>query len=600
MVDAKRLKPDTRAALWMGSAVFAGSWFPPTVALVGATVGPFVFQFWLYLITSIVWFVYLIWAYPKLIRRKDIWMFIVRRLPTRVGILSVLNTFGFAFFVWATWFLDTALVTVITGGWLILFVVYQKRHDRHGRYKAITVQDWLLIGTAMAGITLVTLSQSGGLTGSGSGWRILWGLLLAMFSAVCTSWVSYRFKLGTDLYRDKCKESPEEPDDSKTEVACLVAVSVVTNIVGILFALLIAITFFPSRTGPGTYLGGFVSFAVIGVIAFGGINGLGAIAFRYANLETKNLGVNAMLYLRPVLSLVWLGSFATVTVYRTDFLWIGATAVIAMSALINFRSEERAGFKWLILSLLGFGFIVYLRDEWFAHIPGYGWFPAFGDYYGLLGAAATVFVLILSFRTSRLNTRIINEEQQTYTLCRELVGVAADDKEHKTMLEHVRTIDTTNNITELNEAYEYVGQQIGKAGLERSETARLHADLDTLVNSKQRGRNMAELIVLVMLAFVVAGMAVLARTEAAAWPALLNDILSMLLASVVTFMTIHLFDQRSERDDPIITETGSVLFRDTARTAEQNPKVERTISIGIGFAVIGIYVYLMTIKWLPV
>ena len=473
----------------------------------------------------------------------------------------------------ATLFLDTALVTVITGGWLILFVAYQKRHDTRTRYRVIVVQDWLLMGMAMAGIALVTLSQSGGITTDGGGWRLLWGLLLAASTAVSLSWISFRFRLGIDLYHSKYTGTSEIRDDRKAELACVLAVSIVTNTAGILSSLLVGLTFFPGHRGPGTYLGGFVSVTIIWIVIVGIVSSMGNIAFRYANLQTKNLGVNTMQYLRPVLSLVWLGSFATVTVSRTDFLLIGATAVIAVNALINFRSEERTGFKWLIVSLLGFGFIVYMRDEWFTHIPGYGWFPAFGDYYGLLGAGAIVFVLILSFRASRLNHRTIGEGQQTDALWRQLAGRPAD---------------------------EYVRHQIETAGLARSETARLQANLDTLVNSRQRGRNVAELIVLVMLAVVVAGIAVFARIEAEVWPTLLNDVLSMLLASAVTFMTIHLFDQRSERDDSLITETGSVLFRDTARSAEQNPKVEQTISVGIGFAIVGMYIYLMTIKWLPV
>lgn len=599
-MDVTSLKPDTRAALWMGVSVFSMSWVPLVVALVGASVGPFVFQFWLNLVISVVWFIYLMWTCPSLIRRKDIWIWIIRRLLTRDGVRAMLNGFNSALFVSATLFFDTALVTVITGGWLILFVAYQKRHDTRTRYKVIVVQDWLLMGMAMAGIALVTLSQSGGITTEGGGWRLLWGLLLAASTAVSLSWISFRFRLGIDLYHSKYTGTSEIRDDRKAELACVLAVSIVTNSAGLLSSLLIGLTFFPGYRGPGTYLGGFVSATIIWIVIVGIVSSLGNIAFRYANLQTKNLGVNTMQYLRPVLSLVWLGFFATVTVSRTDFLLIGATAVIAVNALINFRSEERTGFKWLIVSLLGFGFVVYMRDEWFTHIPGYGWFPAFGDYYGLLGAGATVFVLILSFRTSRLNHRTIGEGQQTDALWRHLAGLPADEENRMTMLNHIRTIDTTNDVTRLTEAYEYVRHQIETAGLARSETARLQANLDTLVNSRQRGRNIAELIVLVMLAVVVAGIAVFARIEAEVWPTLLNDVLSMLLASVVTFMTIHLFDRRSERDNPVITDTGSVLFLDTARSAEQNPKVEQTISIGIGVAIVGVYIYLMTIKWLPV
>ena len=121
----------------------------------------------------------------------------------------------------------------------------------------------------------------------------------------------------------------------------------------------------------------------------------------------------------------------------------------------------------------------------------------------------------------------------------------------------------------------------------------MQGNLDTLVNSKQKGRNLAELIVLVMLAFLVAGMAVLPAPRRKAWPAPVNDVLLMLLASAVTF-------RRSEHDLPLITDTGKAMFQTATRTEEHNRIVEQTISVGIGFAVIGIYIWLMILKWLPV
>ena len=596
MTDIAGLKPDTQAAAWMGVSVLLMSQRPLVVALVGGAVSPFVFQFWTSLTLSLVWFVYLLWASPDLVRRRDIWVWCVRRLRTFDGALAMLNGFNMSLFVWAALFIDTALVTVIAAGWPILFVFYRQRQEKQSnRYRHVAVQDWLLMAVAMAGVALVILSQTGGVTADG-GWRLIWGVLLAVASAVSVSWISYRFKMGTDLH----KKEAETSADRKDEVVCVLAVSTVASIPVIVGGLLIGLTVFPPDTGRGAGLAGFVSGPVVWIIASAIVTSLGTIAFRYANLETSNLGVNAMQYLLPVLSLVWLGVFATVTVYRTDILWVGAAAVISVNALINFRSEDRAGFKWLVLSLFGFGFVIYMRDEWFTHIPGYGWFPGFSDYYGVLGAGATVFVLILSFRTSRLAARTAGEDQQTYMLWRRLDALSADVQTRCVLLHHVRTIDTTRDITKLEEAYNYVTDRIEQAGLYRSEAAELQGNLDTLVNSKQKGRNLAELIVLVMLAFLVAGMAVFARTETQAWPALVNDVLSMLLASTVTFMTVHLFDRRSERDLHLITDTGKVKFRTLNTGKKHNPRVEQTITVGIGFAVIGIYIYLMALKWLPV
>ena len=299
----------------MGASVFLNSWTALAVALAGGTVGPFVYQFWFSLTTCLVWFIYLAWVHPDLVRRRDMWAWIVRMLPTRHGALAMLNSFGSAFFVWSALFLDTALVTIITSAWLIPFVAIRRRHGR-GRYRRMGAQNWLLLGVAMAGVALVTLSQTGSVTTEG-GWRVLWGVLLAAASAVCASLISSRFKLGTELYRRR----NELQTDRQGELACVIAVSLVTHSAGVLGGLLLGLTVFPSATAPDAGLAGFAVTPVLWVIAGAIASSLGNIAFRYANLETTNLGVNAMQYLRTVLALVWLATFATINVARPDFLW---------------------------------------------------------------------------------------------------------------------------------------------------------------------------------------------------------------------------------------------------------------------------------------
>ena len=340
MTDTARLNPDTRAAAWMGASVFLTSWWPLVAALTGASVGPFTFQFWSSLTACLGWSGYLLWACPNLVRRRDMWVWCVRRLRTFDGALAMLNGFNMSLFVWATLFLDTALVTVITAAWLILFVAYQRRNDRSGRYRRMGVQDWLLMAVAMAGVALVILSQSASVTTRG-GWRLLCGVLLAAASALFSSWVAFRFKLGTQLYNSRYKHTTGGSDGRKTEVVCVLAVSTVASVPAIVGSLLIGLTVFPPDTGRGTGLAGFVSGPVVWVAAAAIVSSLGTIAFRYANLQAANLAVNAMQYLRPVLSLVWLAVFATITVVRPDWLWIGAALVIAANALINRRSAPR-------------------------------------------------------------------------------------------------------------------------------------------------------------------------------------------------------------------------------------------------------------------
>lgn len=324
--------------MWgMGVSVFLNSWTPLVVAVAGVAVGPFVFQFWISVVMALVWFVWLVWACPGFVGRGGVWVWVVRRFLTRDGVLAMLNGFSMAGFVGAALFLDTALVTVITAGWLILFVGSRKRQD--SRYQRMVGQRWLLLCVALVGVAFVTFSQADGVSTVG-GWGLLWGVLLATVSAVSGSWISFRFRLGTELHR--CA-SGGGLENGGGELACVLVVSVVTSAASIVGSFLLGLVVFPVDVGSGVYLGGFVSTSVGWVLVIGVVSGLGNIAFRYAHLEASNLGVNAMQYLRPVLSLVWLAVFATIVVHRTDFLWVGASAVVAANALINSRSEGRVG-----------------------------------------------------------------------------------------------------------------------------------------------------------------------------------------------------------------------------------------------------------------
>ena len=595
-----RHRRDVTAIGWMGFAVFAWSWYAVIVARVGTDINPLIFHVCYVSVVTALFSLYLAITFPAVLLSGKAWRFLLDQIPTANGTRSILISLHIVFFVWATYFFATAIVVVIYNGWLILFIFRREWSDRRRlqRYEPLPTSDRLLLVLAALGLGLVSLSQSDGLPLS-SIRSMVFGLLLAASSAVCISWLSRRFDVGEDLYNHM--ESPQgENDDPKNELPYQVFVAVVYDALSVIISLIIALCILPFSDLIGIRaLGGITSTSLLLVVVAAILDVLASIIFRYANLLTTNLGVNILMYITPVLSLVWLAIFTTLNVHRTDWLIVGATVVIVVNVLVNFRFEDRAGYKWLILCLLSFGFVVYMRDEWFGIVPGYGWFPSFSDYYSMVGASATLFILILSFRTSRVNARARDEGEKVFRLSRELSAVLPDNYD---LLDHVRALDTTTNATRLARAYHAICSSIQKcedSGLARSEVTRLQTDLDTLVHSKQRGRNMSELIVLVMLATATTSMILFARTEAEAWPNMLNDMFAILLASVIVFMTIHLFDQRRERNYPILAADGhGVLIWEADMTSDRT--VERRVSVCIGFAVIAVYAYLMLAKWLPI
>ena len=89
------------------------------------------------------------------------------------------------------------------------------------------------------------------------------------------------------------------------------------------------------------------------------------------------------------------------------------------------------------------------------------------------------------------------------------------------------------------------------------------------------------------------------RPRLYAWPGLLVDLFAILFSAAVLFMTVNIFDQRRDRNDPILENNGeiAVRFRESYKEGD-DPKLERWLSIGVGFAIVGVYGVLLYGKWI--
>lgn len=333
-----------QAILYMSWSTLGLSSFPLAVAYLGDDVTAVGFQVYVGVAIAAVHFSYTIVKFPEITQKRVAYWNACKLLVSYNGVLAVAAGLNVFLFVAATRFLDTTLVTIIYGAWLIPFVMLRQRHDKSDlrRYFSISSQNWLLMFTALAGITFVLLAQTDHI-GVGHDWyRTAVGLVLTLISAGLTSACSYRFKIGTLLYSGtlggrRCSDHGLR--ERKRELFYVLTLNVVSDLAAVVVIVLVG--------GSSWMLYGlnhatmpFSSFGIL--LALGLIAGLCSIASRYANLVTTNLGVNTIQYLRPSLSLVWLGFFATVNVVRTDWLIIGAAAAVTSNILINFRSYGNA------------------------------------------------------------------------------------------------------------------------------------------------------------------------------------------------------------------------------------------------------------------
>ena len=227
-----------------------------------------------------------------------------------------------------------------------------------------------------------------------------------------------------------------------------------------LFGAVLASTIVPAVVFPITLIVGFSIGETLSLDVFATAVGAGIVflagatmLWRHANLITDNLGINAISYATPVLSLFWLFLFSQAEVARVDYLIIGAASIITTNLLINFKAEIKMGFKSLILAMWACGAFVYLRDELLQFLPVDTWLIPGEAYLGALGLAATVFTLVLSFRVARLAERTQEEDNLIFVLFQNLEILVVRKLIDPSVREHILTIDGSHSPDELGTAY---------------------------------------------------------------------------------------------------------------------------------------------------
>lgn len=68
---------------------------------------------------------------------------------------------------------------------------------------------------------------------------------------------------------------------------------------------------------------------------------MAGIAWRKSNLITTNLGINALVYLVPVLSLAWLFGLSQVGPISVGYLIVGASVIVVANLLVNLEAGHR-------------------------------------------------------------------------------------------------------------------------------------------------------------------------------------------------------------------------------------------------------------------
>ena len=584
------------AVAYMFIAVVGYSVIPLLVSLINGASSPFLFNAGLTLGVGIGQAVFLWVFFRRTLFRLWVLSIVLRKTFTYSMLLTVIHRFDYGMFALATRFIDVSVASVIFETWPIaslLLIAYLFRKEE--RYQRITPGMLLLLGLAFIGFFFVASSQ----TGQFRNWMSAGfletgiGLILVLLAVVVASLVAFTFLWGEDFRRTISRDISDS-DNATVMVSCVILASCIGALISAALNLVIGV-----GIGESISTDSLTAAVVGGAIAYG----LANITYRAANVLTANLGINAMAYATPLVALLWLLIFSQVNVARFDFLIIGAAAIITTNLLVNFEAEVRFGFKALILALWTFGTFVYLRDEILVLLPFDGWLWPRETYLGSVGLAATVFILLLTFRVARLAPRTQDEDNRIFALHRAVELLARRNLIAPATSEHIRGVDSARNPEELRIAYTQAKLCFVRAAAvnhpvaDQKLLASAEAQLNMVVHSRQHGVDFGELFSLIIFGGATVLLSLLSRPEVSGWTAFIYEVFSVLFPAVIVFLIVSVWDLHRDRSDLVLeTQSGDdaygVIFRDP-----KSRRFERAVSTVIGLGIATTYAGLLWYKW---
>lgn len=588
-----------QATGFMLVAVLLFSFVPLAIVLGGGPEAPFLFNAVWQLGVAIGILLILLLFYRSVLLNSKVLALIGRNIKSWIFWAALPSSFGYVLFSWSTNFIDVFISAV-------LFDL--------GRMTMISLAVWWLTLknlrstislalVALAGLVFVVSSQSGGFNLENTSlFHVIAGAILALLAAATAFYVPFAFRWGRDL-ADQLPANAA--GNGRNLPLSLFGAIVAVALISLVGAVLSAGIGFAAGEKVASDLPTYLGYGLLGGIF---IHAHANTLFRMSILATDNLGVKALAYSTPIFTLGWLALFLEIAVASVPYLVIGTAAFIVVNLLINFEAERLLGFKALVISLWICGTVVYLHD------PGsWGWMARTDGYFDVLMLSATVFALILSFRTYRLSGRIQEEDDRGFALFEELAelerqGVIGPGR----VSEYVLTINRREG-RELAAAYGQVHRALNAAlaqaqGADRERLVAALVELNRLAHSRQRGTYRAEIYALFLLAGMIVGIALFSRpAEVSGLTGFLVEMFAMLFPAVILFLGFNVLDLERERHSGIMEQDpehdgyraalGSTGPAGVAAESSNRRTVEMLISLGVGLALIVAYAGLFLHKW---
>ena len=339
---------------YMAAASFSGSWIPLVVHLTQASQTPFLFN--ALLKAGVILGVLLFLASTSRTAHISIQdLHTIRKHilvwpANRTIMVSTLGSLYYALFALSTRFIQIPVSTILFEMYpvgIIIAVSWLFRDT--GRYNRLTPRVTPPVLLALTGLVFANASQLpgfGALTPAFL-WTSLIGITLVLLGIISASFAAFGLRWGADLNRELSPEPapirpesrPPRPRNTQSpsprprnlELQCT-----------LLAVVIIAVLSIPPSIALGLASGETIDTrtAIAALAAGFSANTALNITLRKAILITDNLGINAISFTTPVLSIIWLHLIANTSVARWDYLLIGTTAIIAANLWIKFQASS--------------------------------------------------------------------------------------------------------------------------------------------------------------------------------------------------------------------------------------------------------------------
>ena len=218
-----------------------------------------------------------------------------------------------------------------------------------GRYNPISTAAIPLYLTGLLGVALTIFSETGYITLTDDGRGPSPGGIAITLAVGAIKW-------GTDLSNQiRSRTKITVNDTAHHELGYVLTATMIGSTITVPINIALALSTHTMQYATANT----VAYAILGGMI---INTCSIIPWRKANIITNNLGINAISYCTPILTLTWLFGLGRANVARPDYLIIGAMTIIGANILINTQGSNKLRYTGPIIALWITVIAVYIAD----------------------------------------------------------------------------------------------------------------------------------------------------------------------------------------------------------------------------------------------